>query len=369
MSEIRPVLFAKMHHGRRGTGGFFSRRGGGLGGGDPDFSRGRKLSFDELQLLLVALMADAPRHGYELIKLLETRSNGFYIPSPGMIYPALTDLEQGGYAAAVTSGNRRSYSLTPTGQAYLETNRDRIDVMWAKLDVLGKKMGLVRKALAGEGADADAAKGPRPEVTVARQKLEQQLVARCDASLPEQLRIAAVLERAAANITPTQSFSTPSSTFVIAQLSGSAYFDVFGNGRSVVAVRGLVGGVEGATTFDIPPDQRFYAGGGGTVRGFRFQSVGPQFADGNPVGGTSVDVGSLELRQRFGANYGAVAFVDAGQVGSGGVPFEGNLQVGAGVGARYYTGFGPIRLDVAVPVTKLAGGDSFEVYIGIGQAF
>jgi len=200
MSEIRPVLFAKMHHGRRGTGGFFSRRGGGLGGGDPDFSRGRKLSFDELQLLLVALMADAPRHGYELIKLLETRSNGFYIPSPGMIYPALTDLEQGGYAAAVTSGNRRSYSLTPTGQAYLETNRDRIDVMWAKLDVLGKKMGLVRKALAGEGADADAAKGPRPEVTVARQKLEQQLVARCDASLPEQLRIAAVLERAAAEI-------------------------------------------------------------------------------------------------------------------------------------------------------------------------
>jgi DNA-binding PadR family transcriptional regulator len=200
MSEIRPVLFAKMHHGRRGAGGFFSRRGGGLGGSDPDFSRGRKLSFDELQLLIVALLADAPRHGYELIKLLETRSNGFYIPSPGMIYPALTDLEQGGYAVAVASGNRRSYSLTPAGRAYLETNRDRIDVMWAKLDLLGKKMGLVRKALAGEGTDANAAKGPRPEVTAARQKLEQQLVARRDASLPEQLRIAAVLERAATEI-------------------------------------------------------------------------------------------------------------------------------------------------------------------------
>jgi translocation and assembly module TamA len=64
-----------------------------------------------------------------------------------------------------------------------------------------------------------------------------------------------------------------------------------------------------------------------------------------------------------------VAFVDAGQVGSNGVPFAGNVQVGAGVGARYYTGFGPIRVDVAVPVTKLAGGDTFEVYIGIGQAF
>jgi len=201
MSEIRPVLFAKMRHGRRGAGGFFSRRGG-LGGGDPDFSRGRKLSFDELQLLLVALLADAPRHGYELIKLLETRSNGFYIPSPGMIYPALTDLEQGGYAAAVAAGNRRSYSLTPAGRAYLETNRDRIDVMWAKLDLLGKKMGLVRKALAGEGTHADAATtiGPSPEVTAARLKLEQQLVARRDASPPEQLRIAAVLERAAVEI-------------------------------------------------------------------------------------------------------------------------------------------------------------------------
>lgn len=202
MSEIRPVLFGKMRHGRRGAAGFFSRRGGGLGGGDPDFSRGRKLSFDELQLLLVALLADAPRHGYELIKLLETRSNGFYIPSPGMIYPALTDLEQGGYAAAVAAGNRRSYSLTPAGRAYLETNRDRIDVMWAKLDLLGKKMGLVRKALAGEGTHADAATtiGPSPEVTAARLKLEQQLVARRDASPPEQLRIAAVLERAAVEI-------------------------------------------------------------------------------------------------------------------------------------------------------------------------
>jgi translocation and assembly module TamA len=175
--------------------------------------------------------------------------------------------------------------------------------------------------------------------------------------------------RAALNITPTESFSQRNATFVIAQASASTYLDVFGDGRSVVAVRGLLGGVEGATTFDIPPDQRFYAGGGGTVRGFRFQSIGPQFPDGTPVGGTSVDVGSLELRQRFLSSYGAVAFVDAGQVGGDGVPFDGNVQVGAGVGARYYTSFGPIRLDVAVPVTKLQGGDSLEVYIGIGQAF
>jgi translocation and assembly module TamA len=175
--------------------------------------------------------------------------------------------------------------------------------------------------------------------------------------------------RATLSVTPTESLSTPSSTFVIAQASASTYLDLSGGGRSVLALRGLVGGVEGATTFSIPPDQRFYAGGGGTVRGFRFQSVGPQFPDGFPVGGTSVDVGSVEFRQRFGATYGAVAFVDAGQVGSSGVPFEGNVAVGAGVGARYYTSFGPIRLDFAVPVTRQPNEDSFEVYIGIGQAF
>jgi translocation and assembly module TamA len=175
--------------------------------------------------------------------------------------------------------------------------------------------------------------------------------------------------RATLSVTPTQSFSSPSATFVIAQASGSAYLDLFGNGRSVLAVRGLVGGVEGAATFAIPPDQRFYAGGGGTVRGFRYQSIGPQFADAKPMGGTSVDVGSVELRQRFGATYGAVAFVDAGQVGANGVPFDGNIEIGAGVGARYYTSFGPIRVDFAVPVTRLSGGDAFEVYLGIGQAF
>ena len=180
--------------------------------------------------------------------------------------------------------------------------------------------------------------------------------------------------RANLSVTPTQSFQNPEATFVIAQASGSTYLDfgrlLFGtDGRSVLAARALVGGVEGASTFDIPPDQRFYAGGGGSVRGYRFQSVGPQFADTTPTGGTSVDTGSIELRQRIGADYGVVAFVDAGQVGTNGVPFAGTVRVGAGVGARYYTAFGPLRLDVAVPLTAHPGSDAFELYLGIGQAF
>lgn len=183
--------------------------------------------------------------------------------------------------------------------------------------------------------------------------------------------------RASLSVTPTYSLASGTGTntiFTILQASGSTYLDV-GNwlvgstGRSILALRGLVGAVDGAGVFAIPPDQRFYAGGGGSVRGFRYQSVGPQFLSGRPVGGTGVDVGSIEFRQRFGEHWGAAAFVDAGQVGSTGLPFTGPVSVGAGLGVRYYTPIGPIRADVAVPLTAEHNSDAFEAYIGIGQAF
>ena len=91
----------------------------------------------------------------------------------------------------------------------------------------------------------------------------------------------------------------------------------------MVALRGLVGKAYGADQFSLPPDQRFYAGGSGTVRGFRYQSVGPQFPDGKPTGGTAVSAGSVEFRQRILGSYGVVAFVDAGQVTADGAPFKG----------------------------------------------
>jgi translocation and assembly module TamA len=156
---------------------------------------------------------------------------------------------------------------------------------------------------------------------------------------------------------------------MIGQLSGSAYFDLSGSGRTVVATRGLVGNAFGADEFGLPPDQRFYAGGSATVRGFRYQSIGPQFPDGNPVGGTAISAGSIELRQRILENYGFVTFIDAGQVTASGAPFTSNWRVGAGIGARYYTSIGPIRLDVAIPLNRQPHGDAFELYIGIGQAF
>jgi translocation and assembly module TamA len=158
-------------------------------------------------------------------------------------------------------------------------------------------------------------------------------------------------------------------SFVVMQLSASTYLDMGTKGRSVFALRGLLGVIEGAGRFDLPPDKRFYAGGSGTVRGYRFQTIGPQFSDNNPQGGTALAAGTVEFRQRILDNYGAAAFVDAGQVSPNNLLSSGAWQIGAGVGVRYYTGFGPLRVDVAAPVNGQANSGSFEVYVGLGQAF
>lgn len=176
--------------------------------------------------------------------------------------------------------------------------------------------------------------------------------------------------RASASITPTYPLAGPAaSPFVLLQASGSTYLDLSESGRSVLALRGTLGLAEGASQFELPPDKRFYAGGSATVRGFKYQSVGPQFPDETPQGGTALAAGTLEFRQRILNSYGAVAFLDAGQVTVDSTFFTGTWRIGAGVGARYYTAFGPIRVDFAVPVNPLPGSNSFEIYIGLGQAF
>jgi translocation and assembly module TamA len=177
--------------------------------------------------------------------------------------------------------------------------------------------------------------------------------------------------RAQASVTPTESLggADGNATFVIAQVSGSTYIDFGSQGRSVLALRALLGSAGGASQFELPPDQRFYGGGSATIRGYKYQYVGPQFHDTHPEGGTSIDAATVEFRQRFLTSFGAVGFVDAGQVGTRATPFQGPLRVGVGVGARYYTPIGPIRLDFALPLSRIPGGDTFEIYIGIGQAF
>ncbi|MGH8325416.1 MAG: autotransporter assembly complex protein TamA [Steroidobacteraceae bacterium] len=201
--------------------------------------------------------------------------------------------------------------------------------------------------------------------------------------------------RAALNLTPTLSLGSVDATFYVIQGSLSHYFDLEGllgtaPGRTVLAIRAMSGVALGASEFSLPPDQRFYAGGSGTVRGYRYQSVGPQFPDtGYPVGGTTIEAVNVELRQRIGRHFGAVLFADGGGVTEGLDPFAASWHcseahasatavlpktasvscIGVGAGVRYYTPIGPIRLDVAVPTVRRENDDRFEIYIGIGQAF
>jgi translocation and assembly module TamA len=175
--------------------------------------------------------------------------------------------------------------------------------------------------------------------------------------------------RANLDVTPTRPIIGNAGVFIIAQASASTYIAVEDDARGVLALRALVGSIQGATHFQVPPDERFYAGGSSTVRGYTFQTVGPLFPDDIPEGGAAIDAGTIEFRQHFFKSFGIVPFVDAGQVSAGSAPFHGTMSVGAGLGLRYYTGIGPIRVDFAVPLKRTAGSGSFGLYIGLGEAF
>jgi len=193
------------HHDHRsgGRGGRFGGGPGGFGGDGDGFPRGRKFSSEDLQLLLLSLIDAQPSHGYELIKALETRSNGFYTPSPGMVYPALTYLEELGYVTVQLEGNRKRYALSDAGRAYLGTNRERVELMLARLTHIARKMDSVRRAFAGE-EPADVSEGGWvPELNEARRTLKNALLRRDSAPADEQRRIAAILMRAAKEIEGT----------------------------------------------------------------------------------------------------------------------------------------------------------------------
>ncbi|KWZ31708.1 PadR family transcriptional regulator [Burkholderia anthina] len=188
-----------------GSGPFGGRGGRGFGDfGDDGMPRGRQFSSDDLQLLLLALLAEQPSHGYELIKALDTRSNGFYSPSPGMVYPALTYLEEVGFVASQAEGNRKRYALTDAGRAHLDTQRERVDTLFARLTHLARKMEFMRRAFAGESAANEAQEesqaGWLPEFVEARLALKRALLHKSAADTDEQRRIAAILRRATAEI-------------------------------------------------------------------------------------------------------------------------------------------------------------------------
>jgi translocation and assembly module TamA len=172
--------------------------------------------------------------------------------------------------------------------------------------------------------------------------------------------------RIKANVSPETSVRGAVRPYARLMLEGTIYQPVT---RSiVVAGRARVGSIPGIARNDLPPSRRYYAGGGGSVRGFGYQELGPRSPDGRPVGGRSLNEFAIEARYRFG-NFGVVPFVDAGQVYEGLYPTGQNMRFGLGVGGRYYTNFGPLRVDVATPIARKPGESKVALYISIGQAF
>jgi len=125
----------------------------GFGGGGDMMRAGRMLATGDLRLIALALIAEQPRHGYEIIKVLEEKTSGWYAPSPGMVYPTLTFLEEAGYVTAETEGAKKLYTITEEGRAHLAENRDFVDAVLERLAAVGEKIARMRRRAAGEAED------------------------------------------------------------------------------------------------------------------------------------------------------------------------------------------------------------------------
>ncbi len=167
-------------------------------------------------------------------------------------------------------------------------------------------------------------------------------------------------------LSPEASLGTGTQIYARTMLDGSAYYSV--NDSIIVAARARVGSIAGIERGNLAPSRRYYGGGGGSVRGFGYQQLGPRDLNNDPIGGRSVNEAAVELRYRFG-NFGAVGFVDAGQIYESSIPKFDDWRFGVGIGGRFYTNFGPVRLDIATPINRQAGESKVSVYVSIGQAF
>jgi len=176
--------------------------------------------------------------------------------------------------------------------------------------------------------------------------------------------------RLGGRLSPELSFHGGTFGYTRAQLDASAYHPV---SNSVVAAgRIRLGTIFGAGRDDIAPSRRFYSGGGGSVRGYGYQRLGPRDVDGDPIGGRSLAEFSLEARIRlkaFGGNLGIVPFLDGGTLSTQSTPDFGDWQFGAGIGVRYYSSFGPIRIDVGTPLNPKSDDSRVAVVVSLGQAF
>jgi DNA-binding PadR family transcriptional regulator len=188
---------------RRGWRGHFGPGKGwggrhGFGGGDV-VRAGRMLAQGDLRLIALALIAEQPRHGYEIIKVLEDKTAGWYSPSPGIVYPTLTYLEEAGYVTAQAEGAKKLYTITDEGRAHLEENRDFVDAVLERLSAIGERVSSMRRRF---GDDDDDRRGPRvpPLVRAALENLRDVAAERLAADAEAETKLVEVLARAASEL-------------------------------------------------------------------------------------------------------------------------------------------------------------------------
>ncbi len=176
--------------------------------------------------------------------------------------------------------------------------------------------------------------------------------------------------RAQLSVTPSHIFSAADLNYVSNQVSASTYWPLGANGRAVLAGRAALASLDGAPLLQLPADQRIYVGGGGTIRAYAYQTAGPLAPNNDPIGGKSSLVLNGEARVKITQSIGIVPFIDAGSYYEKSVPQLSNrLFYGVGLGLRYYTAFGPLRLDLATPLYRRHSDSPIQVYISLGEAF
>jgi DNA-binding PadR family transcriptional regulator len=191
-------------HGHFGRGRFFGRFGAGFAGG-PGMRAAKMLASGDLQLIILALLSEKPRYGYEIIKQVEEHSSGMYSPSPGMVYPALTYLEEMGYAASETEGTKKLFKITEAGTEHFNKNRAGVEEVLEQLSRFGKKMADFQKRYAEENEEHDDAGGrsgikgewreAKQEFRELRHDLKAAILEKLDASPEERQRVFAILRR------------------------------------------------------------------------------------------------------------------------------------------------------------------------------
>jgi translocation and assembly module TamA len=176
--------------------------------------------------------------------------------------------------------------------------------------------------------------------------------------------------RAELSVTPSHIFSAADLNYVTSLVSASTYWQLGDNGRAVLAGRAQLASLDGASLLALPADQRIYVGGGGTIRPYAYQTAGPLASNNDPIGGKSSLVLNFEARLKVTDTIGIVPFLDAGSYYESSVPQLGQrLLYGVGLGLRYYTAFGPLRLDLATPLYRRGSDSPIQVYISLGEAF